>query len=76
VAGIYYLLRVGGPWRDLPPCFEPWSSVYTRWRRWTAAGLWSRILRSLARGAAGQLRLLDCTHGKVHQHGTKSGSRG
>ena len=32
VAGIYYLLRVGGPWRDLPPCFGPWNSVYTRWR--------------------------------------------
>jgi transposase len=71
VAGIYYLLRVGGPWRDLPPCFGPWNSVYTRWRRWTAAGLWRRILQSLVRGATGQLRLLDCTHCKVHQHGLK-----
>jgi len=28
-----YVLRTGIPWRDLPFCFGPWGSVYTRWRR-------------------------------------------
>jgi transposase len=62
-----YLLRVECPWRDLPAIFGPWNSVYTRWRRWSQAGLWTKLLRVLARKAHGQLRFLDTSHIKVHQ---------
>ena len=62
-----YILRVGCPWRDLPAIYGPWSSVYTRWRRWSRAGLWARLLRVLAGGAQGKLRFLDASHIKVHQ---------
>ena len=27
VEGIFYRLRVGCPWRDLPSCFGRWNSV-------------------------------------------------
>ena len=70
VEGMIYLLRVGCPWRDLPTVFGNWSSVYTRWRRWAHAGVWSAILRVLARSAKGQLRAIDATFIKVHQHGS------
>ena len=69
VTAIWYVLRMGCPWRDVPAKFGPWSSVYTRWRRWCASGLWSRLLARLARGARGQLRHLDCSHIKLHQDG-------
>jgi transposase len=62
-----YILRVGCPWRDLPAIFGPWNSVYTRWRRWSQAGLWSQLLRTLAWNAQGRLRFLDASHIKVHQ---------
>jgi transposase len=69
VTAMWYVLRTGCPWRDLPAQFGPWSSVYTRWRRWCAQGLWARLLAVLARGARGELRHLDCSHIKLHQHG-------
>jgi transposase len=69
VTAIWYVLRTGCPWRDVPTHFGPWNSVYTRWRRWCASGLWSRVFAALARHAAGQLRHLDCSHIKLHQHG-------
>jgi len=69
VTAMWYVLRTGCPWRDLPAQFGPWSSVYTRWRRWCARGLWAKLLAALARGAKGQLRHLDCSHIKLHQHG-------
>ena len=69
VTAIWYVLRTGCPWRDVPAQFGPWSSVYTRWRRWCASGLWAKILARLARGARGQLRHFDCSHIKVHHHG-------
>ena len=62
-----YVLRVGCPWRDLPSVYGPWSSVYTRWRRWCQCGLWARLLALLARQAQGKLRFLDASHVKVHQ---------
>ena len=64
-----YILRTGAPWRDMPEGFGKWSSVYTRWRRWGACGLWEKILSVLGRGARGTTRFIDSTHIKVHQHG-------
>jgi transposase len=67
VGGIYYILRTGVPWRDLPGEFGPWSSVYTRFRRWCRSGIWSQILTLLTADACGKMRSVDCTHIKVHQ---------
>ena len=70
MTALWYVLRTGLPWRDLPSCYGPWNTVYTRFRRWCANGIWSRVLACLAKGAEGQLRHLDCSHIKLHQHGT------
>jgi transposase len=67
VTGMWYILRTGIPWRDLPAHFGPWSSVYTRFRRWCASGLWARLLATIARGAVGKIRCVDCSHIKVHR---------
>ena len=69
VTAIWYVLRTGCPWRDIPRCYGPWGSIYTRWRRWCASGLWHRVLKRLARRAQGTLRHLDCSHVKLHQDG-------
>jgi transposase len=67
IEGVIYILRTGCPWRDLPECFGPWNSVYTRFRRWSKSGLWSAILDILCERAKGKMRFLDATHIKVHQ---------
>jgi transposase len=43
IEGILWVLRTGAPWRDLPPDFGPWRTVYTRFNRWTKAGLWEKL---------------------------------
>ena len=45
------MLRTGAPWRDLPEHFGPWSTAYSRFRRWTQAGIWQRVLEALQRDA-------------------------
>jgi hypothetical protein len=60
----------GCAWRDLPGCYGPWKSVYTRWRRWCALGLWQEVLRLLSHHAEGRVRFIDGSHVKVHQFGT------
>ena len=43
VEAILYLLRGGLPWRMLPPCFPPVSTVQRWFYLWRDAGLWERI---------------------------------
>ncbi len=40
--GIFWILRTGAPWRDLPPRYGPWSTGADRFRRWEQKGLWQR----------------------------------
>ena len=67
--GIYYVMRTGCGWRDLPGTFGPWSSVYTRFRRWSHSGLWERLLAELSRHSVGKTRSVDCSYVKVHRDG-------
>lgn len=33
VNGIFYVLRTGSPWRDLPDRYGPYTTVYNRFNR-------------------------------------------
>ena len=68
LAAMCYILRTGVPWRDLPPQFGPWSSVYTRFRRWCASGLWGQIFAAVSARPTDAIRSVDCSHIKVHRH--------
>ena len=36
--GIFYILRTGSPWRDLPGRYGPPTTIYNRFNRWAKAG--------------------------------------
>ena len=42
--GIFWVLRSGAPWRDLPICYGPRTTCYNRFVRWRRAGVWGRIM--------------------------------
>src|SRR5262249_16767069 len=46
--GIFWVLRSGAPWRDLPKAFGPYTTCYNRFVRWRRAGVWGRIMNALA----------------------------
>ena len=45
--GIFWILRSGAPWRDLPERYGPWTTVYDRFRRWRNGGLFQKMLNNL-----------------------------
>ena len=47
VEAILYLLRGGLPWRMLPPCFPPVSTVRRWFYMWRDSGLWQTLNHSL-----------------------------
>ena len=80
---ILWKLATGAPWRDLPERYGPWQTVYTRFRRWTGAGVWDRIFAAVQRPADAtgeldwELHFVDGTVVRAHQHaaGAKGGIR-
>jgi transposase len=48
--GIFWVLRSGVPWRDLPEDCGPYTSCYNRFVRWRKAEIWDRIMDALAAG--------------------------
>jgi transposase len=46
--GIFWVLRSGAPWRDLPETFGPYTTCYNRFVRWGRAGVWDQIMDALA----------------------------
>ena len=73
IDGILFRTRAGCPWRDLPPGFGNWKSVYGRHRRWSLDGTWEQILDALRAGcdeAEGRDWTLsaDSTVVRAHQH--------
>jgi putative transposase len=40
---VFYLVRTGCQWRNLPKDFAPWRTVYHYFRLWKRNGLWNQI---------------------------------
>jgi len=49
VNAIFYQLKNGCQWRDLPTDFPNWQTVYSQFRRWQLDGTWETVLHALAR---------------------------
>src|SRR6266487_5453962 len=65
--GIFYVLRTGMPWRDLPARYGPYTTVYNRFNRWSRRGIWKRIFDQLASKSRDSLHLIDSTIVKAHR---------
>ena len=66
--GIFYVMRTGIPWRDLPSRFGNWNSVYQRFRRWKKYGVFFRLMLTLGEDFDLSLVAVDATICNVHQH--------
>ncbi|MEU0506927.1 IS5 family transposase [Nocardia sp. NPDC005998] len=73
VDGIRWRIRVGCPWRDIPPYYGSWQAIYALFRRWARAGVWAAVLQQLqaiadAAGEIGWLVSVDSTITRAHPH--------
>lgn len=73
INGVFFRVRAGLPWRDLPAVYGNWKTVYNRHRRWSGDGTWEEILAALQTGcdqAEGRDWTvgIDSTVVRAHQH--------
>src|SRR5262245_56246738 len=67
--GIFWVLRSGAPWRDLPDDFGPYTTCYNRFVRWRRAGVWDRIMDVFGSARDAAVYMIDTSVVRVHQHG-------
>ena len=74
--GIFYILRTGAPWRDLPERYGPRTTVYNRYYRWGQRGIWKGIFEALAKERKNSLIFIDSSIVKAHRAaaGSKKGN--
>jgi transposase len=77
ISGIVHVLKSGGRWIDAPRVYGPRKTLYNRFVRWAAKGVWSDIFQALssAGGPPAQV-LIDSSAVKAHRcaSGGKGGS--
>ena len=49
ISGIIHVLKSGGRWADAPSSYGPRKTLYNRFVRWAAKGVWSDLFEVLAR---------------------------
>ena len=78
VNGIWWLLRTGAPWREVPERDGPWRTVASRFYRWRQGGIWQSLFEAVQQQAdtAGQMdwaiHYVDGTIVRAHQHAAGS----
>ncbi len=40
---VFWILRTGAPWRDLPPDYGDWKNTHRRFSRWRDRGVWAAL---------------------------------
>ena len=68
IEGIFYRLRVGCPWRDLPEIFRSWNAIYKRFNDWSRKGKLRAIFKTLVIEPELEWELIDGSIVKAHQH--------
>lgn len=66
---VLWIMRSGAPWRDLPPDYGNWNSVFVRFRRLAKAGFWAGMAKQFSDCPDFEWIMIDASHIKVHQHG-------
>ncbi len=78
ISGIVHVLKSGGRWVDAPDVYGPRKTLYTRFIRWVAKGVWVKLFRAPApAGNPPAYVLIDSSSVKAHCSAVanKEGSR-
>lgn len=75
ISGIIHVVKSGGRWVDAPACYGPRKTLYNRFVRWAAKGIWHELFVTLAAAGGPPTEvLIDSTHMKAHR--SSAGGKG
>jgi transposase len=76
LSGIIFVNRNGLRWRDAPAEYGPAKTLYNRWKRWGAMGVFARMMAGLAAEAeVPKTVMIDATYLKAHRTASSLGAK-
>jgi transposase len=73
--GIFWRLRTGAPWADIPERYGPHTTCENRFNRGRKAGVWDRLLEAVSKAYDGDIQMIDSSSIRVHQHAANAQKR-
>jgi len=70
IEAVLCILRIGAPWRDLPPELGRWHTTYMRFSRWHKSGVWKRLLPAVSGDPDLEEVFVDSASIRAHLHAT------
>src|SRR3954464_65053 len=68
ISGIIHMLQSGARWRDCPPEYGPYTTIYNRFNRWSRQGIWLDMFKALSGGTElFGTASMDSSHVKAHR---------
>lgn len=67
LSGIIHVLKSGCRWQDCPAVYGPPTTIYSRFHRWSARGLWQRLFQALVAVTPDDVQMIDSTSAKAHR---------
>ena len=68
INAVFWILRTGAPWRDLPPDLGDWKNTQRRFCRWRDKGIWEKLLDLIIDDPDYEWLMIDASDCKVHPH--------
>ena len=75
ISGIVHMLQSGARWRDCPPEYGPYTTIYNRFNRWRKAGVWDRLMDAIIEAHDGKVQMIDSSVVRVHQQAAAQKNR-
>jgi len=76
ISGIIHVLKRGLQWRDAPKEYGPHKTLYNRFIRWSARGVFDRIFKELSSSDVPDQLQIDATHLKAHRTAASLSKKG
>ena len=65
---VFWILRTGAPWRDLPPDYGDWKNTHRRFCRWRDRGVSEQLLDTVIDDPDFEWLMIDASYIKAHPH--------
>jgi transposase len=75
ISGIVHMLRCGARWRDCPPAYGPYTTIYNRFNRWSRQGIWFEMFERLT-GSSGITATVAIDSSTLKVHRSAAGGKG
>ena len=66
IEAVYWVMRTGAPWRDLPDELGKWNSVFNRYADWADKEVWLKMMTHFSDDPDMEWLLLDSTIVRAH----------